>query len=120
MNEIFVPYEIETKLKEIGFDEPCVAYYGAEINTTYPFNFQYKPVLISIIPPSESAIPAPTWEQVFKWFRERGIMGYVKPFALTEKYNFVIGDRVYFDVVKSFEQARELLILEMIEIYENR
>jgi hypothetical protein len=28
MNKEFVPYEQALQLKELGFDEPCLGYYG--------------------------------------------------------------------------------------------
>lgn len=128
MKEIFVPYEVRLKLDEIGFDTPCIAYYGAEINTTYPFNFQYKPVLISAITPSESAIPAPTWEQVFKWFREKGIICSINPRLYANLFFYEIfvkengeAKRTYIgNENMSYEECREKLILKMIKIYGNK
>lgn len=123
MKNIFVSKNIAQKLKKIGFDEPCIAYYGAEINETYPFNVQYKPILISINQPSEKAIPAPTWEQVFKWFRDRGYHYKIIP-NLSGKYNVAIRDLnmiwVYMKNINTYEQARENLILELIKIYKNQ
>jgi hypothetical protein len=46
MNKEFIPYEQALELKELGFDEPCIAIW---IDT----------------------IPLPLYQQVFRWFREK-------------------------------------------------
>lgn len=133
MKEIFVPYEIVTKLKEIGFDEECVGFYadrnedgdlfdgwkifmeidtlsyGESINLTDDFQlFNYNDV---------GWISVPTWEQVFAWFRDKDAFSYIKKFANKDKFHYVIGDREYFDLFKNYEECREALVLKLIEIY---
>lgn len=124
--DIFAPKELSQKLREIGFDKPCIAYYGAEINETYPFNVQYKPILISINQPSEKAIPAPTWEQVFKWFREKGYLFVIGYDFSDKKYNYKIVIKKHNEISRitsenypTYEQARENLALELIKLYKN-
>jgi len=46
MNKEFIPYEQALELKELGFDEPCIA------------------IWIDII-------PLPLYQQTFRWFREK-------------------------------------------------
>lgn len=72
MEKLFVPYELAVKLKEIGFDEPCMAHYIK--NNQYKINKNkillhigrldyddiYKDYVLENIP---------LWQQAFDWFR---------------------------------------------------
>ena len=57
MNKEFIPYKEALALKELGFDEPCFRYYNTEINKTLFIN--------------SGDIPAPLYQQAFRWFREK-------------------------------------------------
>lgn len=60
----FVPYELSVKLKELGFDEYCLAYfkYGdfriPDSNESF-INSKVKSFVVC----------APLWQQAFDWFR---------------------------------------------------
>ena len=78
MEKEFVPYELAVKLKALGFDEPCFAFYQIEyaevIPTMVDDNEQYK--LTGFRTCKNSEIPehytsAPTFQQAFRWFREK-------------------------------------------------
>jgi len=60
MNREFIPYEQALELKELGFDEPCYYDYnfGGEITNKW----------------SIGLIPAPLYQQAFRWFREKGCL----------------------------------------------
>jgi hypothetical protein len=76
MKEQFVPYEIALKLKEKGFDEPCLGYYtqytGIEENA---FSIYSNPIKNSDINTPEwytgKDCAAPLWQQVIGWLREK-------------------------------------------------
>lgn len=80
MNEDFVPFELAVKLKDKGFNEPCLGWYypaevcGFDYKTTIVFNnsayrgSNYKDMLVSH--KDEKYIDAPTISQVMKWLRE--------------------------------------------------
>jgi hypothetical protein len=71
MNKEFIPYEQALKLKELGFDEPCLSYYDKEeklcrsvleypiINSKNGFHQIYN------------IITAPLYQQAFRWFRDK-------------------------------------------------
>ena len=72
MEKEFVPYEQALELKEIGFDEPCFAYYeNNNLTVIFPSKSSngWKWVGNSIIPAKN--INAPTLSQAFRWFREK-------------------------------------------------
>ena len=61
MNKEFIPYEQALELKELGFDEGCLARYfedGKSIFYTQSKIFK-------------DCIPAPLYQQAFRWFRKK-------------------------------------------------
>jgi hypothetical protein len=93
MNKDFTLYPEAFELKELGFDEPCIAYYTVvpEDNINW-FTISEQAVTDngSIFGSSknyntewfetEGTISAPTYAQAFRWFREkynlRGFIGF--------------------------------------------
>lgn len=70
MKHLFVPYEIALKLKEKGFDEPCLGYYSP-----HNLNYVYHDTIYSNIweefKGSNNGLPVPLYQQVIDWFREK-------------------------------------------------
>ena len=67
MEKEFVPYELAVKIKELGFNEPCLGFYNQEDrpNLGYCANgFQDDTTL-------EIKCTAPLYQQAFRWFREK-------------------------------------------------
>ena len=71
MKDLFVPYEIAIQLKEVGFNEPCLAHYSGE-------NFTYSPVIMGRLFPTKKVNKheylAPTFSQTFKWFEKNHVL----------------------------------------------
>jgi hypothetical protein len=69
MNNIekeFVEYTEALELKQLGFDETCLSYYEGE-----SFSCHLAP-----IKGDDYIIPAPLFQQAFRWFREKyGLYG---------------------------------------------
>jgi hypothetical protein len=67
MTKEFVPYELALKLKQLGFDEPCISYYTVygkfsnDYSAPRKYNSEFE---------LGSYISAPTLSQAFRWFRE--------------------------------------------------
>jgi hypothetical protein len=57
MEKEFVPYELAVKLKELGFDEPCLKSYGDDGLLNQNDHSLY--------------LSAPLYQQAFRWFREK-------------------------------------------------
>ena len=72
MEKEFVPYELAVKLKELGFNEPCFGYYKPSKEFNY-LNWEIFKDLPYLAKNSEwqDLCAAPTYSQVFKWFREK-------------------------------------------------
>lgn len=60
MNKEFIPYEQALELKELGFDEECIAVYN-----------RFKEIENSLFGNTEHDIDAPLYQQAFRWFREK-------------------------------------------------
>lgn len=67
MDKEFVSYEQALALKELGFDEPCFAYYDVCDGYAKGYSFCYSNVGSQDL---ELGCLAPLYSQVFRWFRE--------------------------------------------------
>ena len=92
MEKEFIPYEQALALKELGFDEPCMAQYnhsegfdgfGGNYRNSY---FEYP-----------DQVAAPLYQQAFRWFREKCDLDYsILPESesghrlLTRTFNIVV------------------------------
>jgi hypothetical protein len=65
----FLPFELSLKMKQLGFDEPCM-YYVDEQNNSFIYNFQTHPDEF-IEWCGVKVISTPTYSQSFKFFREK-------------------------------------------------
>jgi hypothetical protein len=70
----FIPYQESKDLEELGFDEPCLAFYGGKGDTKIYFNLirdasgDYEPFTKS---ERLTWFGAPLYQQAFRWFREK-------------------------------------------------
>lgn len=67
MENEFVPYEEALALKELGFDEPCVAFYEQSKRLSIGFNWLNEGGKNSNL----QECTAPLYQQAFRWFREK-------------------------------------------------
>lgn len=67
MSKEFVPYELAVKLKELGFDEPCLDKYDPRFeklsSNMETWSNEYYP--------ENLMTPAPLYQQAFRWFRDK-------------------------------------------------
>ena len=146
MKNEFIPYEQALELKELGFDEDCLAYYLKDNKTlklaegyyivTRNFrdnkmeyelnnsNFLFgknKPINLYNLSTS------PLYQQAFRWFREKYRL-YGKPeYFLNDWYCFIINDmkeednsRRLFTEFPSYEEAELECLRKLIEIVKNK
>ena len=78
MTKEFVPYELASRMKKIGFDEECIAYYQKSAvignDNILPISFTNMASDFNDYEYSKLGVPfysAPTWQQAFRWFREK-------------------------------------------------
>lgn len=112
MKDQFVPYKLAVKLKELGFNEVCLAFYDASKAFTYSPN-NNKIYTVKIL--------APLWQQAFDFFREKhGIHSYIERkgkfnwnFELTHLKRVLSGGIYDF---KTYEEARQNCLEKLIEL----
>jgi hypothetical protein len=106
MNKEFIPYEQALELKELGFDEPCIAFYfydNGVVQSPFELKWKYKPR--EIIYHDESGvwenfneietdypqISAPLYQQAFRWFREKhNLNGILNHYPNTKLWDFSV------------------------------
>ena len=126
MIEEFVPYEIAIKLKELGFDEECI---GAHTNFDDEIEFIYnkKPVKYSKIFTKKSPhCVAPTFSQVFRWFRINYDLDHQISYAGKKgEYHAFVNKYVYGNngnspSIFSYEDAELNCVYKLIEIVKQK
>lgn len=130
-----VPLDIARKLKEIGMSNSEIlvcndGYYGWYRNEEiYDYDIDGEFTKYTALEASEwensNLEPTYTWEQVFEWFRVRGLFSYIRPnMGAMDWYSYQIYDR--FDIEKEkgmsfdYENARLFCIEALIEIFKER
>ena len=126
MNKEFIPYTEALALKELGFDEPCLAYWDNDKlfiidrnSERIQKNSNYKDIF-------EGIISAPTFSQAFRWFREKYDLHHV-----IHQFTFKKGtDEEYlaevakaddtFSECRTYEDAEVACLEKLIEIIEEK
>jgi hypothetical protein len=136
MKKEFVNYNQSLALKELGFDEPCLAFYDGTWDTKIYFNYKrdssedYKPFTTS---ERLNWFGAPLKQQVFRWFREKhDLLSWIfTPFGVNNGYfheivnlseaiiegGFRSGQSAKYT---TYEEAELACINELIEIIKNK
>ena len=123
MTKEFVPYEQALALKELGFDEPCMAWYDTRkpdvsLNTSHYHSGKWNYL--------ENAVSLPLYQQAFRFFREKhnlvfNFISYniVKP----GEYHWSItwnDEAKASGIVKTYEEAEQACLDKLIEIVNNK
>ena len=120
----FIPYDLALELKELGFEEPCFAFYGLSRD-------DYKTIRLSIFQNLKTdylpdvhhldvTCDAPLYQQAFRFFRAKyRYWVYVRE-ASKEKCRFYIEkfDEKYFtsEIFHTYEEAELECLVKLIEI----
>jgi hypothetical protein len=97
MKKQFCTYEISLALKELGFDEECLAKYNLERRLTYhPSSLAGLTVKNSNI--LGKAFAAPLWQQAIEWFMDEYLLEIIPRREYTADNNFEYG----FAIIKWF------------------
>ena len=103
MTKEFVTYEQALALKELGFDEPCMA--SRDMNN------------------DEGLIQIPLKQQAFRWFREKHGLGHMINGIGYEAFCMGVGGvSAYFSPFKfnTYEEAEQACLDKLIEICKNK
>jgi hypothetical protein len=120
MNKEFIPYEEALALKELGFNEPCMAiYYSKDKSFSWHHHIDHtndEPALDS----GEFNISAPLYQQAFRWFREKhNIFAYVDP---NYCYKIWVDDEFFEHSVDhdNYEEAELECLKQLIKIVKEK
>jgi hypothetical protein len=137
MNKKFIPYGLALRLGSLGFDEPCFGYYvegdlrgvnlGIEqLGGIKPYYQRFGFHSLSnhdIDNPKKIVVTAPTWQQAFRWFREKG---YLISFSSHDDsiHDFYIkwqpSKSILSDTYDTYEEAEIACLEKLIEIVEQK
>jgi hypothetical protein len=129
MEKEFVTYKLALRMKALGFNEPCLGYYAGDILCTgqpqeihLDEDGNYKKSKTESFP----ITVAPTYSQVFRWFREKYDLHHV-----IHQFTFKKGtDEEYlaevakaddtFSECRTYEDAEVACLEKLIEIIEEK
>jgi len=127
MEKEFVPYAEALALKELGFYEPCFAFYDESLY--FPNNEnQYGTFCNQKL--DASSCSAPLYQQAFRWFREKYVLDSIVQPTYSTKYQYRVFNietkskvQVYGDYMgkefNKYEEAELECLKKLIEIIEN-
>ena len=109
MEKEFVTYELALKMKQLGFDEPCFAFYDEE---EYLFTVREQDDIY------EEWLIAPTFSQAFRWFREKyGVHSSPRKYDETQWW---AEWGTWTSSIGTFEEAELAWLEKLIEIVETK
>ena len=118
MEDEFVTYKQALALKELGFNELCLAFYNGKFLDSTKYDFD-NGTSIDI----ELCTKAPLKQQVFRWFREKyGLFGWIEGNEGKRIYMYRIESPIDSDdqlncfPFKTYEEAENACIDKLIEI----
>jgi hypothetical protein len=115
----FTQYPEAFELKELGFNEPCFAYYHEDMSISYTGIFGQNTNSFWL-PSLDKIFTAPTYSQAFRWFREKhNLFGQVNIHTYFI-YNISNGDfkmiKEYDKLFETYEEAELACLKKLIEI----
>jgi hypothetical protein len=116
MTKEFLPYDRALKLKQLGFDEPCISHYTAygkfsnDYSAPKKYNSEFE---------LGSYISAPTLSQAFRWFREiHALDGFFDRIGTTYIYKIRSWKNESTNSFFTYEEAELACLDKLIEIVE--
>ena len=127
MEKEFVPYVLALKLKDLGFDEPCFAFYGLsrdDYKTIRLSIFQnLKTDYLSDIHHLDVTCDAPLYQQAFRFFREKYGLHYIickniqmDGYGYREVILIPYMEENENTIFKTYEEAEVECLVKLIEI----
>jgi len=118
MKKEFIPYEQALELKELGYDEECLAWYN---NRDIFIQESNNNRFITL----QKNCSAPLYQQAFRWFREKHNLKSCIMFRTSmednkEYYDWLIkGQEVVYRHFNTYEEAELACLQQLIKIVKN-
>jgi hypothetical protein len=122
INKDFTLYPEALELKQLGFDEPCFAWYhlGDTLLSDITMGYEKTDFLYTQDDMEETQCTAPTYSQAFRWFRDNGKVAEIFSQLLPSnkyKWGFKIqGVEGVTDGFFTYEEAELACLKKLIEI----
>ena len=127
MEKYFIPYEIALELKELGFDEPCLAFYWntGKFYTTaeYPHSIEtHKQNQLGDY--NYDSTSAPTFSQAFRFFRDKYELYYTIEGSIKEGFQYFVYTYEYEikseELFNTYEKTELVCLVKLIEIVKEK
>jgi hypothetical protein len=121
MEKEFIPYGLALRMKQLEFDEPCFGYWYTEQEEYKKIDMQLA--TIDFLEGEPDYVLAPTWQQAFRWFREKG---YLISFSSHDDkiHDFYIkrqpSKSILSDTYDTYGEAELACLEKLIEIVEQK
>jgi hypothetical protein len=131
MENEFVSYIQAVALKELGFDEPCLAFWDGKNTDAFYFNVM-RDASGDYTPFQKHGrlkwFGAPLYQQAFRWFREKYDLFYSVVYQDDEPDNKFEGSiwkkdhylNVWNEIYNTHEEAEQACLDKLIEIIKNK
>ena len=129
MESLFCPYELALELKELGFDEECLALYQSNHNNKPFININDKINIEALLSGKiknegiQYLTKAPLWQQAFRFFREKYGLHYIickniqmDGYGYREVILIPYMEENENTIFKTYEEAELACIRKLIEI----
>jgi len=128
MEKELIPYEQALDLKELGFDEECLAFYNSTFQTPNELLYPQYGGEVGNWNVENHLISAPLYQQAFRWFREKyGITvfidyTYLDGMQFGFKWVKLNGDfgEDWNEVLNTYEEAELACLKKLIEIVKTK
>ena len=119
MNKEFIPYDQALELKELGFNEHCIAYYTIfqdklifSYTAIYDSGNEYIDLVTNDNPSnSKEFTTAPLYQQAFRWLRNQ----YITKRSINERGDYIEGN--FFMLPLIFPNGYEIKLLKQSTSY---
>jgi hypothetical protein len=123
----FTLYPEALELKELGFDEPCFAWYhlGDTLLSDITMGYEKTDFLYTQDDMEETQCTAPTYSQAFRWFREKYKLKYcIIPLVCEQGFSDLYESRIHQEKhsisrignYKTYEEAELACLVALIKI----
>ena len=119
MKKEFVPYKLALRMKQLGFNEPCLAFYGDENDFSMDSSRKNNPF-------RKTECTTPLYQQAFRWFREKYQLHSTITSISQESWQWHItkpGEslgKLYDEDFYTYEEAEVACLEKLIEIVEQK
>ncbi len=90
MEDLFAPYQESLDLKELGFDEECLAFYNSTFRTPNELLYPQYGGEVGNWNVENHLISAPLYQQAFRWFRKNKLRFSITARAFEKDYLYKV------------------------------